>query len=190
MRRNFRLFLVASLALAACGGAGTVPPRSSGARLALGSNPEALELEPLAVRQQLLREISKDAEAEAGHLANSGTLFLIVEQGRVIAAPAFGRADLFQTSDAGSSMQLVLAGPTSPTGWSVDQRDAYFTLSEQEAANLVAASLLTRWGVAPNGPIQVLRVTGTSYAAAYIPGVLQLNASFVLLAAAGASTAL
>ena len=57
-------------------------------------------------------------------------------------------------------------------------------LSEREASELVARSLLFTWGVRPDGPVKVVRAAGAPYAAAYLDGVLRLNPAFVYMASA------
>jgi ABC-type sugar transport system substrate-binding protein len=65
-----------------------------------------------------------------------------------------------------------------------DRRDAFQGLSEREAAELIARSLITQWNLKPAGSVPVVRVSGAPYAAAWIDGQLRLNPSFVYLAAA------
>lgn len=184
MRWKSRLFLLASLGLSACGVAGG-PQRANASRLALTFPPEAVELESAATRQQLFVAIATAADLESGRDASPHTLFPMLKEGRLVAAPGFDpRADLLQTSDAGSALQLVLDGPTSPRGWPKDGRLSLYGLSEYEAASFVASSLLTKWNISPDGPVQVVRVPGAPYAAAYVDGVFQLNPALLYLAAA------
>ena len=57
-------------------------------------------------------------------------------------------------------------------------------LSEREASELVARTLLTHWGIQQTGPVQVDRVSGAPYAVAYVDGILRINPAFLYLAAA------
>ncbi|MHB8874261.1 MAG: hypothetical protein ACYC8T_11290 [Myxococcaceae bacterium] len=174
------LIALGSLALTACGD----PARSRAptASQALSSTAEVLEFETVGTRQELFRDIARLSLSQEGRPANGAVLFPIVQDGQVIAAPGFeSRADLFQAPDAGEPLQLSFDGRGER--WSEDRRDSLQGLSEREAVELVARTLLNHWGIHPSGTIQVGRVSGTPYAAAYMDGMLRVNPAFVYLAA-------
>jgi hypothetical protein len=170
--------------LTACGGGG-VPARASlTARQALTSAPELVEFETLSTRLELFREVARQSEAEAGQAAQALVLFPMTQDGELVAAPGFeGRLDLLQSPDAGSSLQLVFDGRTGER-WPEDRRDSLQGLSEREAAELVARTLLAHWQVQPAGAVQVDRASGAPYAVAYLDGILRINPAFLYLAAA------
>lgn len=181
-------FAVAFLALVltACGG-GPTPSRAWQMRQAFTSPPELLEFEPLAARQEMFREMARAAQAEAGQAATASVLFPVSHGGDLVAAPGFeSRLDLLQASDGG---QLLLSFDRGER-WPEDRRESLMGLSEREVAELVARTLLSRWGMQPSGPVEVDRATGAPYAAAYVDGILRLNPSLLYLAASvGASPA-
>lgn len=175
------LFLAA---LAACGGPG-LPARSQSLAQALQNAPEAMELEPLAVRQELLRELYRTATAQAGQPLEGAFLFPVAQSGAIQGAPAMDpRADLFLTADAGEPWQLVFEGRGERFG--EERRESFQGLSEREAAELVARSLMHLWHLAPSAPVRVERVTGAPYAAAWVDGVLRINPVLLPLAASSA----
>lgn len=176
--------LLLSVVLTACGGTG-VPARASlSARQALTSSPEALEFESASTRQELFRELARLSEQEEGQAAQALVLFPISQHGELVAAPGFeSRMDLLQAPDAGGVLQLTFDGRTGEH-WPEERRDALQGLSEREAAELVARTLLTHWGIAQTGPVQVDRVSGAPYAVAYVDGILRINPAFLYLAAA------
>jgi ABC-type sugar transport system substrate-binding protein len=73
---------------------------------------------------------------------------------------------------------------TSGDSFAEDRRDAFQGLSEREAAELIARSLINLWNVKPSGPVTVVRMPGAPYAAAWIDGQLRLNPAFVYMASA------
>ncbi len=153
---------------------------------ALTGAPELVELWPAPVRQELFRDVARASQAEAGRKAGPGVLFPVANGEELFAGAGLDlRADLFQSWDAGAGADLELA--SGAEGWSEEPRDSLQGLSEREAAALVGASLLQRWGVQAAGRVRVDRALGAPYAAAYVNGVLRINPSFVYLAAAGAS---
>jgi hypothetical protein len=181
--RVLSIALISATVLTACGGA-TNPVRSQQVREALTSNPELLEFESLTTRQELFREMARVSQSESGQLAQPLVLFPISVNGNLIAAPGFdARTDLLLTPDAGS-MQLSFDGISE--SWSEDRRDSLQGLSEREAAELVARTLLSRWSIAPSVTVAVDRATGAPYAAAYVDGILRINPSFLYLAVAAA----
>jgi hypothetical protein len=190
MRRWVPALLV-SLVLAACGGAGTPARTAPSARQALTGSPEALEFESAATRLELFRELARLSEHEAGRAAQALVLFPITQNGELVAAPGFeARMDLLQSPDAGGAMQLAFDGRAGEP-WQDDRRDSLQGLSEREAAELVARTLLIHWQIQPTGSVQVERVPGAPYAVAYVDGILRINPAFLYLAAASgpASTA-
>ena len=185
MRRWVPALLLSVVVLTACGGAGA-PSRtpSLSARQALTSSPEALEFEPASTRLELFRELARLSELEEGQAAQALVLFPISQNGELVAAPGFGtRMDLLQAPDAGGVLQLTFDGRTGEH-WPEERRDSLQGLSEREAAELVARTLLTHWGIQPAGTVQVDRVSGAPYAVAYVDGIVRINPAFLYLAAA------
>jgi hypothetical protein len=171
--------------LAACGAGSLAAPLPISAQQALLSTPEQLEFEPLAVRQELFRELARLSVQEQGQRADSPVLFPLGVEGALVGAPGFEpRADLLQAPDAGAPLVLVFDGRGER--WSEERRDSLQGLSEREAAELVARTLLAHWGVQSSGPVQVDRASGAPYAAAYLDGILRINPSFLYLATAQA----
>jgi hypothetical protein len=176
-----QLISLACLAVAsACGG----PPlsaRGPSTAQALTGTAEWLEFEPVAVRQELFREIARASQAQAG--AHGAVLFPMLVGGEFVGARALDpRTDLLLAPDAG--VPLVLTFDGRGERFSEDRRDAFQGLSEREAAELVARSLLHHWNLTPSGPVAVVRAPGAPYAAAWIDGELRLNPAFVYMAAA------
>jgi hypothetical protein len=137
------------------------------------------------MRLELFREVARQSETEAGQAAQALVLFpMTTADGELVAAPGFeGRLDLLQSPDAGSSLQLVFDGRTGER-WPDDRRESLQGLSEREAAELVARTLLSHWQVQPAGVVQVDRASGAPYAVAYVDGILRINPAFLYLAAA------
>lgn len=178
-----RLLLTSLLALAACGGLAAHAPALS-ARAALTESPEALELEPVAARQALFADIAAMSLREAGAQASQLVLFPIVQDGEALAAPGFdATADLLQPSEEGERADVVVDG--NGDRWPSDRREGLQGLSEREAAELVARSLISVWGLHPHAQVTVERATGAPYAAAWVDGILRINPSFLYLACAG-----
>jgi len=179
-----RLLFTPLLVLVACGGVVASAP-SVTARGAMMESPEALELEPVSVRQELFADVSRMSLKEAGAQASQLVLFPIVQDGQALAAPGFdARTDLLQPSDdAQDRAALVVDG--SGDRWPSDRRDGLQGLSEREAAELVARSLISVWNLHPHGQVTVERATGAPYAAAWVDGILRINPSFLYLACAG-----
>jgi hypothetical protein len=176
--------LAASLLLAACGVGTNLPARTPTTQQALTQTAEFLEFETPATRADLFRELSRLSLVQAG--SNGPVMFPIMHNGEVVAAPGFdAHTDLLVSVDAGSGLQLTFEA----TGevWADDRRDSFQGLSEREAAELVARSLLNLWGVKTSDPIVVERASGAPWAAAYMDGVLRVNPSFVYMAAAPAA---
>ncbi|XXF76378.1 hypothetical protein P2318_25465 [Myxococcaceae bacterium GXIMD 01537] len=178
------LLLSVVTVLTACGGA-NVPARAPlTARQALTNSPELIEFEPAASRLELFREMARQSELEAGQAAQALVLFPVSQSGELVAAPGFeGRLDLLQAPDAGNPLQLVVDGRGAER-WPEDRRDSLQGLSEREAAELVARTLLAHWQIQPSGAVQVERASGAPYAVAYVDGILRINPAFLYLAAA------
>ncbi len=177
-----RIALISLVILSGCGvGAGS--SRALSPSQALTSTAEWLEFEPTQVRVELFREVARQSSVQAG--TRGAVLFPIDQDGQFIAAPALDvAADLLGTpADAGAVNLVFQTGADSFTD---DRRDAFQGLSEREAAEQVARSLLSLWGVTMEGDINVVRAAGAPYAAAWIGGELRLNPSFVYMAAAPA----
>lgn len=178
-----RPLFISLLALVACGGV-VAPTPTLSARAALTESPEALELEPMAMRQDLFADVAGMSLKEAGAQASQLVLFPIVQDGQALAAPGFdARTDLLQPADSGDRASLVVDG--SGDRWPSDRRDGLQGLSEREAAELVARSLISLWNLHPHGQVTVERATGAPYAAAWVDGILRINPSFLYLACAG-----
>ncbi len=177
-----RLLLISCVVLGASAcGVGGLPTRGVTATQALAGSAEWLEFEAPATRQELYRDIARVSQQQAG---KTGTvLFPVSRDGMLLAGPALdARQDLLQAPDAGASLSLSF--DTRGDAFGDDRREAYQGLSEKEATELVARSLLTHWGVHPVGPVVVMRAAGAPYAAAYVDGVLRVNPSFVTVACA------
>lgn len=184
MRRWVPALLLSVVVLTACGGAGAPSRTSLTARQALTSSPEALEFEQASTRLELFRELARLSEQEEGQAAQALVLFPISQNGELVAGPGFGtRMDLLQAPDAGGVLQLTFDGRTGEH-WPEERRDSLQGLSEREAAELVARTLLTHWGIHPTGAVQVDRVSGAPYAVAYVDGIVRINPAFLYLAAA------
>lgn len=167
---------------AACGlgGGSSVRP---GASQVLSSTAEWLEFEPVQVRRELFREVARQSGVQEGQ--RGAVLFPVLDRGEFVGAPALdARVDLLSASDAGAELILSF-DQVDPFG--EDRRESFQGLSEREAAELVARSLLQQWRVRPVVPVNVVRVAGAPYAAAWINGELRLNPAFVTMAAAPAS---
>jgi hypothetical protein len=180
-----RLISLASfITLAACGGTLTAPSRSVSAQQALTQTAEFLEFETKATRAELYRDVARASLSQAGQ--GGSVMFPVLRDGELVAAPGFEpRVDLMTSADAGGLLQLSLDSPGD--AWSTDRRESFGGLSEREAAELVARSLLNLWGISSSGAIVVERAAGAPWAAAYIDGILRVNPSFVYMAAAPAA---
>jgi hypothetical protein len=191
MRLRVPCLLLTVLVLTACGGTGTPTRSSLTARQALTGSPEALEFEPASTRLELFRELARLSEQEEGQAAQALVLFPISQKGELVAAPGFeARMDLLQAPELGAALRLHFDGRTGER-WPEERRDSLQGLSEREAAELVARTLLTHWEIQPEGTVQVDRASGAPYAVAYVDGILRINPAFLYLAAASgpASTA-
>jgi len=175
------LISVASLALAtACGGP-PLPSKGVSTSQALMGTAEWLEFEPASVRTELFRDIARQSQAQAG--AHGAVVFPMLVNGEFVGARALDtRIDLLAATDAGAPLLLTFDGRGER--FSEDRRDAFQGLSEREAAELIARTLLSHWNVQPSGPVAVVRAPGAPYAAAWIDGELRLNPAFVYMAAA------
>lgn len=178
------LLLSLSLLTTACDGTGAPVRSSLTARQALSSSPEVVEFEAPAVRLELFRDIARQSEMQAGQSAQGVALFPIIQGNEFVAAPGFEpRADLLQPPDAGSGLQFVFDARTGDR-WPEDRRESLQGLSEREAAELVARTLLALWGIQPEGAVRVDRAAGAPYAVAYVDGILRINPAFLYLATA------
>jgi hypothetical protein len=172
---------MASAVLVACGDP-TLPVRAPSARQALTLGTESVEFEPPPVRQEMFREIVRASQVQAERGGTDPVLFPMLKDGRLVAAkPLEARADLLQAPDAGAPLALRFEGHDP---WPEERREALQGLSEREAAELVARTLLSRWGVSGGQEILVDRAEGAPYAVAYVDGVLRVNPAFLYMAAA------
>lgn len=178
----FRASLISFLlVLASACGVGGSASRAPSASQALTGTAEWLEFESPQVRVELFREVARTSSTQAG--SRGAVLFPINVSGEFVAAPALELGtDLLGSPDAGGSLDLRFQG--GGESFSDDRRDAFQGLSEREAAEQIARSLLSLWNVQANGPINVVRSPGAPYAAAWIDGELRLNPAFVYMAAA------
>lgn len=184
MRRWVASLLISLVTLTGCGVGGAPVRASLGARQALTSPPELLEFETSSTRLELYREVARISEMEAGQAAQAPVLFPITQRGELVAAPGFeARVDLLQSPDAGAPLQLSFDGRAGER-WPEDRREGLQGLSEREAAELVARTLLAHWRINPSGVVQVDRASGAPYAAAYVDGILRINPAFLYMAAA------
>jgi hypothetical protein len=187
MRRFLVSLAICAMAVLTACGTGASPARLMTARAVLTNAPELLEFEPGAVRQELFREVVRTSAGEAGQLARGPVLFPISRGAQLVAAPGLDpRMDLLQAPNAGEPLALSFDGRAEDR-WPEDRREALQGLSEREAAELVARSLLTHWALKPAGSIEVDRAAGAPYAAAYVDGILRINPSFLYLVTAAAS---
>lgn len=182
MRRLFLgVALATVMALTGCGDPSASTTRALTAHQALTSNAEVLEFEAPSVRQELFRDVARTSQLEAGRETSEPVLFPIIRDGRLVAAPSLdARADLLQAPDAGHPLPLTFDGREV---WPEDRREGLQGLSEREAAELVARTLLSHWGITSTNEILVERAPSAPYAAAYVDGILRLNPSFLYMAA-------
>lgn len=164
----------------ACGGP-PLPSKGVSTSQALIGTAEWLEFEPASVRQDLFQDVARQSQAQAG--AHGAVLFPTLVNGEFVGAKALEpRMDLLLAPDAGAPLILTFDGRGER--FSEDRRDAFQGLSEREAAELIARTLLSHWNITASGPVAVVRVPGAPYAAAWIDGELRLNPAFVYMAAA------
>ena len=162
-------------------GVGTNPSRGVTSAQALTGTAEWLEFESPQVRVDLFRDLARQSTLQAG--SHGAVLFPMLVDGEFVAAPALELgADLMGPGDAGAPLDLSFE--TRGDRFAEDRRDAFQGLSEREAAEQIARSLITLWNLKPTGAVTVVRTPGAPYAAAWIDGQLRLNPSFVYMAAA------
>lgn len=162
-------------------GMGASPSRGVTSTQALTGTAEWLEFEAPQVRLELFRDVARQSSLQAG--SRGAVLFPMLVDGEFVAAPALElSADLLGPGDAGAPLDLTFE--TRGDRFAEDRRDAFQGLSEREAAEQIARSLITLWNLKPTGAVTVVRTPGAPYAAAWIDGQLRLNPSFVYMAAA------
>lgn len=179
-----RLLISSALVLltAACG-AGALPSRAPSTSQALTGTAEWLEFEAPAMRTEMFRDIARASQNQAGLRATGQVVFPMMLNGEFVAAPGIDpRMDLLMSADAGGAIQLSFDGRGDR--WSDDRRDSFQGLSEREAVELIARSLVQHWGISRASVIRVDRVAGAPYAAAYMDGILRVNPAFVYMATA------
>ena len=176
-----RLSLISLLVLASACGVGANASRAPSTSQALTGTAEWLEFESPQVRVELFRDVARTSASQAG--THGAVLFPIDVNGEFIAAPALELStDLLGSADAGGAFDLRFQ--SGGESFSDDRRDAFQGLSEREAAEQIARSLLSLWNVQTTGAVNVVRAPGAPYAAAWIDGELRLNPAFVYMAAA------
>lgn len=181
MNRLWTITTLSLTLLAACGGG--VPSRAVTLSQALSGSSEWLEYESAATRLELYRDAVHASQRQAGERAP--VLFPVDRDGALVGAPGLDpRVDLLTVPDAGLPVTFVF--DTRGDAFGDDRRDALQGLSEREATELVARSLLHAWRVAPSTPVVVMRAANAPYAAAFVDGVLRVNPSFVTMAFAQA----
>jgi hypothetical protein len=176
--------LLIGMALVAACGDGPAQVRATTLRWALTSDAEQLEFLSVRARQELFDEASRISKSELGASKQQGH-FLIIREGQSSAAPGIDlNADLLQSPDAGQPAQLSF-GDRGEGRWSEDRRAALGGLSEREAAEQVARSLIWQWNLGAS-EVQVVRAPNAPFAAAYSADhkTMYLNPSFLNLAAA------
>src|SRR5262249_28200626 len=168
--------------LAACGGTNN-SARTPALRWVLTSDAGPAQVEPPPLLADLFNEAVRSSRTETASSTKS-TPFLIIENGQSSVPPSFDpRTDLLQPPDAGQPAQLAF-GDRGEGRWPESRRVALGGLSEREAAEQVARSLLWLWGIQDNS-ILVVRAPNAPYAAAYTDdGTLMLNPAFLYMAAA------
>jgi len=174
--------------LAACGG-GPSQSRAPTLRWALTNDAERLEFASQPLLVDLFNEASRASKVDAASGQKHTAPFLIIQNGRSLAAPGFDvHTDLLQPPDAGQPVQLTF-GDRGEDRWPEDRRPGLGGLSEREAAEQVARSLLSLWGI-QSGIVQVVRAPNASFAAAYTEDdTLRLNPAFLYMAAAASGIA-
>ena len=131
----------------------------------------------------LFNEASRISRLDPSSASWQSTPFLIIQNGQTSAAPGFdAHADLLQPPDAGQPVQISFVD-RGEGRWPEDRRAALGGLSEREAAEQVARSLLSIWGIEGNS-VLVMRAPNAPFAAAYTDDTLRLNPAFLYLAAA------
>lgn len=175
------LISLSLLVLTACGVGNGAASKVTTSQ-ALTGTAEWLEFESPQVRIDLYRDVARRSAQETG--AHGAVLFPMLVEGEFIAAPALDMgSDLLGVTDAGT-LNVDLVFENGGDSFAEDRREAFQGLSEREAAELIARSLITHWGLKPNGAVTVVRMPGAPYAAAWIDGQLRLNPSFVYMASA------
>ena len=181
---GFIVALGSAATLAACGGSPT-QARLPTLRWVLTNDAERLEFEAQPVLTDLFNEASRISRSEGSSASRQSTPFLIIQNGQTSAAPGFDmHADLLQPPDAGQPVQISF-GDRGEGRWPEDRRPALGGLSEREAAEQVARSLLSLWGIESNS-VLVMRAPNAPFAAAYTDSdaTLRLNPAFLYMAAA------
>src|SRR5262249_35066712 len=168
--------------LAACGGTNN-SARTPALRWVLTSDAERLEVEPPPPLADLFNEAVRSSRTGTASSTKS-TPFLLIENRQTSGPPSFDPGtDLLQPPDAGQPAQLAF-GDRGEGRWPESRRVALGGLSEREAAEQVARSLLWLWGI-QNDSTLVVRAPNAPYAAAYTDdGTLLLNPAFLYMAAA------
>ncbi len=187
MKRS--LISLLALLVSACGVGGQAPlSRTLTTNQALTGAAEWLEFETPAARVELLRDVVRQSQVQAGR---AGTVLFPMSSamtGELLAAPALdSKIDLLAAADAGQG--VVLTFDTRGDRFGEDRRDAFQGLSEREATELIARSLLAQWNVKTSGPVTVSRSAGAPYAAAWLDGTLRINPAFVYMVTAPAPAA-
>lgn len=172
--------LVCALLLSACDGM-EMPASGLQVGQVLVIGPEQLEFIAPEARQSLYADLIATSRTEEGLPAP--VLFVLGTEEGMVGAPALPHSvDLLQTPNIAESMSLRL--DTAFRQWPGERCECLQGLSEREAAELVARSLLWHWGLEVEREVVVERAVGAPYAAAWIDGILRLNPALLYLASA------
>src|SRR5690606_20303473 len=134
--------------------------------------------------QALYGQLILTSQDEEGLPAqDTPVLFVLGTEEGLIGAPALPPSvDLLQIPSTADAVALRLDADFNR--WPGERCDCLQGLSEREAAELVARSLLWHWGLEADREVIVERAVGAPYAAAWIDGILRLNPALLYLASA------
>lgn len=145
---------------------------------------EWLEFETPQARAELFRDVVRQSQLQVGREGPVMFPMSSDSSGELVAAPALdAKVDLLAAADAGA-VQFIF--DTRGDRFGEDRREAFQGLSEREATELIARSVLAQWHVKPAGVVTISRAAGAPYAAAWLNGTVRINPSFVYMATAPA----
>ncbi|HLT29409.1 MAG TPA: hypothetical protein VK013_05170 [Myxococcaceae bacterium] len=150
----------------------------------LASGPEPLEFLTPEARQSLYAQLILASRDEDGLPAqDTPVLFVMGTDEGLLGAPALpASVDLLQTPASADRVAVRLDADFRQ--WPDERCECLQGLSEREAAELVARSLLWHWELEVDREVVVERAVGAPYAAAWIDGILRLNPALLYLASA------